>query len=124
VDALEGKPGVHSARFGGEPKSDQKNNQTLLNALIKETNRGAYYYCALVLVRSHDDPQPIIAEGIWTGEILAAPRGNGGFGYDPLFLDVKLGKTGAELSSETKNIISHRGQALRQLIEKIKAMKQ
>ncbi|MGB7816067.1 MAG: RdgB/HAM1 family non-canonical purine NTP pyrophosphatase [Methylotenera sp.] len=124
VDALQGKPGVHSARFANmntdEPKSDEKNNQALLNALAKETNRAAYYYCAIVLVRSHDDPQPLIAEGVWTGEILTAPRGTGGFGYDPLFLDLNLGKTGAELNPELKNQISHRGQALKQLMSKLK----
>jgi XTP/dITP diphosphohydrolase len=125
VNALQGKPGVHSARFGtintDEPRSDEINNQTLLNVLANETNRSAYYYCAIVLVRSHDDPQPLIAEGIWTGEILTAPRGTGGFGYDPLFIDLNLDKTGAELSPEHKNQISHRGVALRQLISKLKA---
>ncbi len=120
VDALEGKPGVHSAYFGGEPRSDDKNNKTLLNALVKETGRAAHYYCALVFVHSHDDPQPIIAEGIWAGEILTEPRGTGGFGYDPLFMDLNLGKTGAELDLDVKNQISHRGQALRQLIKKLK----
>jgi XTP/dITP diphosphohydrolase len=126
VEALQGKPGVHSARFGnistGEPRSDEKNNQTLLNALANETSRSAYYYCAIVLVRRHDDPQPLIAEGIWAGEILTAPRGTGGFGYDPLFIDLNLDKTGAELNPELKNQISHRGQALRQLISKLKAL--
>lgn len=122
VDALEGKPGVHSARFGGEPKSDEKNNQTLLNALKNVNNRDAYYYCTIVLVRSFDDPQPLIAEGIWSGEILTAPRGTGGFGYDPIFLDGASGKTGAELSPEDKNQISHRGQALQQLINKLKVI--
>ena len=120
VDALKGKPGVHSTYFGGKPRSDEKNNQTLLNALVKETRRAAHYYCALVFVRSHDDPQPIIAEAIWAGEILTEPRGTGGFGYDPLFMDLNLGKTGAELDLEVKNQISHRGQALRQFIEKLK----
>jgi len=123
VDALQGKPGVHSARFANinnsEPKSDAKNNQALLNALANETSRSAYYYCAIVLVRHHDDPQPLIAEGIWRGEILTVPRGTGGFGYDPLFLDVASGKTGAELTPEAKNKISHRGQALQQLIKKL-----
>jgi XTP/dITP diphosphohydrolase len=127
VNVLQGSPGVHSARYGGERglskiNQDEKNNQALLNALENETNRAAYYYCAIVLVRSHDDPQPLIAEGIWKGEILTAARGNGGFGYDPLFLDVKLGKTGAELSPQYKNQISHRGQALQHLIEKMKAL--
>ena len=120
VNALQGKPGVHSAYFGGEEKDDEKNNQTLLNVLVKESSRAAYYYCALVLVLSHDDPQPIIAEGIWAGEILTAPRGAGGFGYDPVFLDIASGKTGAEISVEVKNKISHRGQALQQLIQKLK----
>jgi XTP/dITP diphosphohydrolase len=120
VQALQGAPGVHSAYYGGEPRSDAKNNTHLLETLKNETNRRAYYYCALVLVRAHDDPQPIIAEGIWAGEILSAPRGDGGFGYDPLFLDAKLGKTGAELDAITKNNISHRGQALQQLIQKLK----
>lgn len=119
IDALQGNPGVHSARYGGEPKSDAKNNQALLNALANETSRSAYYYCAIVLVRHHDDPQPLIAEGIWRGEILTVPRGTGGFGYDPLFLDVASGKTGAELTPEAKNKISHRGQALQQLIKKL-----
>ena len=120
VKALQGKPGVHSAYFGGEEKNDEKNNQTLLNVLVKESNRAAYYYCALVLVLSHDDPQPLIAEGIWAGEILTAPRGAGGFGYDPVFLDIASGRTGAEISIEVKNQISHRGQALQQLIQKLK----
>lgn len=123
VDALQGNPGVHSARYANfnnsEPNSDAKNNQALLNALANETNRAAYYYSAIVLVRRHDDPQPLIAEGIWRGEILTIPRGTGGFGYDPLFLDVASGKTGAELTPEAKNKISHRGQALQQLIKKL-----
>ncbi len=122
VDALKGAPGVHSARYGGEPKSDKKNNDSLLTALANETNREAYYYCAIVLVKQHDDPQPIIAEGIWKGKILNAPRGNGGFGYDPLFLDVASNKTGAELSSDEKNKISHRGKALAELIKKLKVL--
>ncbi|HSI43004.1 MAG TPA: RdgB/HAM1 family non-canonical purine NTP pyrophosphatase [Methylotenera sp.] len=122
VEALEGAPGVHSAYFGGEPRSDAKNNAHLLEMLKGKDNRRAYYYCALVLVRRHDDPQPLIAEGIWTGEILESPRGNKGFGYDPLFLDDKTEKTGAELEPEIKNHISHRGHALRKmllLIEKL-----
>lgn len=125
VDALQGKPGVQSARYANinnsEPKSDEKNNQLLLNTLANESNRAAYYYCAIVLVRHHDDPQPLIAEGIWRGEILTAPRGTGGFGYDPIFLDMNSGKTGAELTLEIKNRISHRGQALQQLISKLQA---
>ncbi len=119
VDALQGAPGVYSARFAGEPKSDARNNQKLLEVLREEKNRQAHYYCAMVLVRSPEDPQPLIAQGIWRGEILRAPRGEGGFGYDPLFLDPASGKTGAELPMEIKNSISHRGQALRDMLQQI-----
>ena len=122
VAALQGAPGVHSAYFGGDPRSDAKNNAQLLATLKNASNRSAYYYCALVLVRVADDPQPLIAEGLWAGEILSEPRGTGGFGYDPLFLDINLGKTGAELDEATKNKISHRGQALQQLMTKIKVL--
>ena len=122
VTALQGAPGVQSAYFGGVDKNDDKNNQTLLKALVKESNRTAYYYCALVLVREPNDPQPLIAEGMWLGEILTVPRGTGGFGYDPIFLDIASGKTGAEISVEVKNQISHRGQALQQLIQKLKVI--
>lgn len=119
VDALQGAPGVYSARFGGEPRSDARNNEKLLQALTGEKNRHAHYYCAMVLVRNPEDPQPLIAQGIWRGQILTAPRGEGGFGYDPLFLDLASGKTGAELPLETKNTISHRGQALRDMLQQI-----
>jgi XTP/dITP diphosphohydrolase len=119
VDALQGAPGVYSARFAGEPKSDARNNQKLLEVLREEKNRQAHYYCAMVLVRSPEDPQPLIAQGIWRGEILRAPRGEGGFGYDPLFLDPASGKTGAELPMEIKNSISHRGLALRDMLQQI-----
>lgn len=119
VDALQGAPGVYSARFGGEPRSDARNNEKLLQALSGEKNRHAHYYCAMVLVRNPEDPQPLIAQGIWPGQILTAPRGEGGFGYDPLFLDPASGKTGAELPLETKNTISHRGQALRDMLQQI-----
>ena len=122
VEALQGAPGVHSAYFGGEPRSDAKNNAYLLEMLKDHTNRRAYYYCALVLVRRHDDPQPLIADGIWTGEILNAPRGTFGFGYDPLFLDDKTDKTGAELEPEIKNHISHRGHALRKMLHLIEKL--
>src|SRR5262245_49672528 len=81
VDALSGAPGVHSARFAGEPKSDQRNNRHLLEMLANTNNRGAHYYCVIVLVRHPEDPQPVIAEGQWDGEVLRAPRGSGGFGY-------------------------------------------
>lgn len=122
VDALGGAPGVQSARYAGEPKSDARNNEKLLAALAGEENRRAHFVCALVLVRSADDPRPIIAEGDWPGEILPAARGEGGFGYDPLFLLSAYGKTAAELGAEVKNGISHRGNAMGILAEKLKAL--
>lgn len=123
VDALKGGPGVHSARYAGEPLSDERNNLKLLESLRDENNRKAHYYCVMVLVRGTADPQPLIAEAEWRGEIARKPRGNGGFGYDPLFYDPRLGKTGAELPLEVKNQISHRGKALAALVEKLKAMR-
>jgi XTP/dITP diphosphohydrolase len=122
VDALNGAPGVYSARYAGEPKSDQRNNDKLVAALQGEANRKAHYYCVMVYVRYPDDPQPIIAEGAWHGEIIDTPRGDGGFGYDPYFLVPELGQTGAELPMDEKNVISHRGQALRALAERLKAL--
>jgi len=121
VDALNGAPGVYSARYAGEPKSDQRNNEKLIAALQGNLNRRAHYYCVMVYVRYADDPQPIICEGEWHGEIIDTPRGDGGFGYDPYFLLPQFGKTGAELSAEDKNGISHRGIALRALVERLKA---
>ena len=120
VDALGGAPGVHSARFAGDPKSDERNNDRLLQLLASSESRKAHYYCVIVLLRHPDDPQPLIAEGEWRGEVLRERRGNGGFGYDPLFLDPDVGKTGAELPMEQKNRISHRGKALSALVEKLK----
>ena len=102
--------------------ADAANNAKLLQALQDETNRKAHYYCVMVLVKYAADPQPIIAEGMWHGEILTTPRGTEGFGYDPLFLDMASGKTAAELGIEFKNKISHRGWALQQLLQKIKAL--
>jgi XTP/dITP diphosphohydrolase len=123
VDALQGAPGVLSARFaaddGSAPNQDERNNLKLLHALKDVEDRHAHYYCVMVLVRYADDPQPIISEGIWQGEILEAPRGTGGFGYDPLFLDAKTDKTGAELPLDIKNRISHRGQALHKLLHRL-----
>lgn len=120
VNALLGAPGVHSARFAGEPKSDAANNRHLVSQLAQHVDRSAYYYCVLVYVRSEFDPQPVIADGMWHGEILAEARGEFGFGYDPHFLIPSLGKTVAELSPMEKNKLSHRGQALRALFEKLK----
>ncbi|MDP2031593.1 MAG: RdgB/HAM1 family non-canonical purine NTP pyrophosphatase [Thiobacillus sp.] len=120
AEALGGAPGVYSARYAGEPKSDQRNNEKLIAALANETNRRAHYTCVMVYVRHPDDPEPIISEGRWHGEIIDTPRGENGFGYDPYFLVPRFGKTGAELDEDTKNAISHRGQALRDLVEKLK----
>jgi XTP/dITP diphosphohydrolase len=116
VDALQGSPGVLSARYAGEPKSDERNNQKLLEVLGTEENRHAHFYCVMVLVRHELDPEPLIAEGRWAGEILTEYRGNDGFGYDPLFLDAKTGKTVAELPLDIKSRISHRGHAMTKLL--------
>ena len=119
VDALGGKPGVLSARYAGDPKSDDRNNQKLIADLAGVGNRSANYYCVLVYVRSADDPQPIIADGRWTGVVIDEPKGENGFGYDPYFLVPEFGKTAAELSPEEKNACSHRGKALKALMEKL-----
>ena len=119
VPALGGAPGVQSARYAGEPKSDAANSAKLVETLTAHANKSAYYYCVLVYLRHADDPQPVIAEGRWQGEIIATPRGHGGFGYDPHFYLPELDKTVAELTAEEKNHCSHRGQALRALIEKL-----
>lgn len=115
VRALGGAPGVRSARFAGEPKSDERNNAKLVADMAGVADRRADYFAVLVLVRSADDPQPLIAEGRWAGEVIAAPRGTNGFGYDPHFLLPELGLTAAELMPADKNRISHRGLALRRL---------
>ena len=120
VDALQGAPGVHSARYAGEPKSDARNNEKLVRELSGQANRQAHYYCIMALTRHADDPEPIIAEGAWCGEIIIAPRGANGFGYDPYFYLPALGKTSAELDPAHKNRISHRAVALGQLIEKLR----
>lgn len=113
VDALGGAPGVFSARFAGEPSDDAKNNALLVEKLRGESNRRAHYMCVLVAVRSPDDPEPLIAEGAWQGEIVDTPSGKGGFGYDPHFFLPQFGKTAADLTADEKNAVSHRGQALR-----------
>lgn len=123
VSALNGAPGVNSARYAGEPKSDERNNLKLIEALKNNSDRRAYYYCVIVLVRHADDPQPIIIDGSWYGEIIDQPRGEGGFGYDPYFFVPEFGKTSAELSAEQKNQTSHRGQALKHLVEILRAGK-
>lgn len=120
VQALGGAPGVFSARYAGEPKSDERNNQKLIVDLAGKSDRRAHYVCVLVFVRHADDPQPVIAEGEWHGEIVDVPRGNGGFGYDPYFFLPAAGVTAAELDAAEKNRCSHRGQALAQLVERLK----
>jgi XTP/dITP diphosphohydrolase len=120
VNALGGAPGVYSARYAGEPKSDARNNEKLVADLAAHADKSAYYYCVLVYVRHADDPQPVIADARWHGQIIDTPRGANGFGYDPYFLLPELGKTTAELEPSEKNAISHRGQALRQLVEKLR----
>jgi XTP/dITP diphosphohydrolase len=123
VNALGGAPGVLSARFAGEPKSDARNNDKLIADLAAHTDKSAYYYCVLVYVRHADDPQPVIADGVWRGQIVDTPRGAGGFGYDPHFLLPESGRTAAELAPEEKNAVSHRGQALRALVDKLGKLK-
>jgi XTP/dITP diphosphohydrolase len=120
ANALGGAPGVYSARYAGEPKSDARNNEKLIADLEPHTDKSAYYYCALVFVRHADDPQPVIAEGRWDGEIIAEARGQGGFGYDPYFWIPTANKTVAELTAQEKNLQSHRGKALRALVEKLR----
>ncbi|MEW8020936.1 MAG: XTP/dITP diphosphatase [gamma proteobacterium symbiont of Phacoides pectinatus] len=119
VDALKGAPGIYSARFAGTGSSDRENNQKLLQALdgVPESGRGARFQCVMVYMRHADDHTPLICQGTWEGRILEAPQGENGFGYDPLFLVPEQGCTSAELQSEQKNRLSHRGQALRRLIE-------
>ncbi len=119
VAALSGAPGVQSARYAGEPKSDRRNNEKLLADLAGTTDRRAHYYCVLALMRHGEDPEPILAEGRWDGAIIDTPRGSGGFGYDPHFLDLETGLTGAELPAAEKNARSHRGKALRALLARL-----
>ena len=128
VAALGGEPGVQSARFAGEPPDteagrqgqDQRNNEKLVALLKDKEDRSAHYACVMVLVRHADDPEPVIAQGRWLGEVIDTPRGANGFGYDPYFYLPGLGKTAAELDPEQKNALSHRGKALRRLIAKLK----
>ena len=123
VTALDGAPGVLSARYAGDnPKSDARNNEKLLRDMQGVADRRAHYYCVLVLLHRADDPQPLIAEGEWHGEIAMQPCGDGGFGYDPLFWLPEFGRTSAQLEREQKHAISHRGKALRALLEKLKVL--
>ena len=131
VPALGGAPGVLSARYAGLPKSDPRNNAQLIAALHQHalardaaagqagSHRSAYYYCVLVLVRHADDPQPLVADGVWHGEVIDVPRGAGGFGYDAHFFLPEQGMTAAEMPVDIKNTLSHRAQALRALVQKL-----
>lgn len=120
ANALGGRPGVLSARYAGAPKSDARNNLQLVADLALHADKSAYYYCVLVYLRHADDPQPVIADGRWNGLITAAPRGTGGFGYDAHFVVDDLGRTAAEIDATEKNRLSHRAQALRALIDKLR----
>ncbi|MGR2679918.1 RdgB/HAM1 family non-canonical purine NTP pyrophosphatase [Chromobacterium haemolyticum] len=122
VEALSGAPGVYSARYAGEPKSDAANNAKLVAALQGEANRRAWYYCVLVLVRHADDPQPLVADGMWFGEVKDEAAGTGGFGYDPHFWLPQHGCSVAELDAAEKNRVSHRGQAMQALLAKLRAL--
>lgn len=119
VDALDGAPGLLSARYAGEHGNSAANIAKLLDTLkdVPESQRGAHFFCVIVLLRHADDPAPLIAEGRWPGRILDAPRGNGGFGYDPIFFDPQHQCSAAELDASVKNRISHRGQALERMRE-------
>jgi len=124
VEALDGEPGVHSAYYAGREGDraarDARNNSKLLAALEGNADRRAHYYCVLVLVRRADDPEPVVAEGAWRGEIGREARGTGGFGYDPLFLVPGRGRTAAELGASEKNRISHRARALAALAARLR----
>ena len=119
VDALGGAPGIYSARYAGEDASDRENLEKLLAALkdVPDSKRQAQFHCALVYLRHAEDPTPLVFHGVWPGVITHAPAGEGGFGYDPIFYVPSEGKTAAELTREEKSAISHRGQALKQLLE-------
>ena len=123
VKALDGGPGIYSARFAGADASDAQNNAKLLTTLqgLPADRRQAHFHCCLVLLRHPDDPDPIIAQGRWHGQILSEARGSGGFGYDPLFFDSRRGVAAAELSLAEKARISHRGIALRSLIDQLRS---
>ena len=123
VDALGGRPGVRSARFAGNEATDSDNVEALLAALkdTPEAERSAQFHCVLVYLRHADDPTPIICHGRWPGRILAEPRGQGGFGYDPVFLVPEHGCSAAELTREQKGRISHRGRALARLLDQLRA---
>ena len=121
VDALGGAPGLYSARYAGGHGDSAANNAKLLRELegLQPERRGAHFHAVIVLLRHPEDPQPLVAEGVWPGSILDAPRGEGGFGYDPLFLDPEHGHSAAEMEPALKNRISHRGRAVAQLRQRL-----
>lgn len=120
VPALGGAPGVYSARYAGEPRSDAANNQKLVQAMAAHADKTAYYYCVLVFLRHAEDPQPLIADGRWFGQFRSEASGDGGFGYDPHFWLPELAMTAAQLPAQQKNQLSHRAQALRRLVEMLR----
>jgi len=122
IDALQGRPGIYSARYAGEGASDEENLWKLIKEIeaLPENDRTARFICLVVYLRHTDDPTPVIAQGEWQGIAITEPRGENGFGYDPMFYLPESQCTSAELTSETKNKLSHRGQALRALVEKLK----
>jgi XTP/dITP diphosphohydrolase len=121
VDALDGRPGVWSARYAGEKASDEQNVDKLLAELagVPDGERGAGFHCAAVLVFPDSDNEPLAVEAVWRGNILRDRKGDGGFGYDPVFLDPSAGKTGAQMTREEKNRVSHRGKAFRELKDRL-----
>ena len=120
VPALGGAPGVRSARYAGDDATDAQNNRKLIGALAGIEDRSAWFYCALVFIERPEDPAPLLATGLWRGRIIDQPRGEGGFGYDPHFLVPRLGRTSAELAPEEKNALSHRGQAVAALLQRLR----
>ncbi len=121
VDALGGAPGIYSARYAGAGANDADNNAKLIRDLSGIAQRRAHFHCALVFIRHPEDPAPMICEGRWPGEIVDQPRGNNGFGYDPHFYIPELGHCAAELPTEQKNRLSHRGRAVAQLVQRLQS---
>jgi XTP/dITP diphosphohydrolase len=130
VTALGGAPGVHSARFAGAPSGtdvgrdgqDERNNRRLMALMQEHVDRSAHYCCVIALVRHADDPEPLVAQGCWHGQLIDTPRGANGFGYDPYFYVPAFNRTAAELAPEEKNAVSHRGQALAALAAQLRKM--
>ncbi|MBS0417500.1 MAG: RdgB/HAM1 family non-canonical purine NTP pyrophosphatase [Proteobacteria bacterium] len=121
VDALDGRPGIYSARYAGEGASDDENLRKMLREMagVPEGKRMARYQCVIAFVRTADDPHPILAAGVWEGTLITEPRGLGGFGYDPIFIPSGFDRTAAELDPAEKNSLSHRGKALRSLLTQL-----